>query len=108
MRLESLTELFTMADVLARCPGMKKEDVYYLEHRGYLRPVKQRHGRVERNFYTAEQVELVAQMWRLKQEGLPPRKAYPKAKQALASGQLAIWPEGSLPPGGEQLAAAGD
>jgi hypothetical protein len=113
MAVEALADLSTMADVLARCPGMKKEDVYYLEHRGYLRPVKQRHGRLERNFYTRGQVDLIAEIWRLKQEGLPPREAYRRAKQALSSGQLALWPEEALPPQQERsrggsLAPAGD
>ena len=101
MRAEELAELFTMADVLARCQGMKKEDVYYLEHRGYLRPIKQRHGRVERNLYTAAQVDLIAEMWRLRQEGLPPREAYRKARQTLSSGQLTIWPEEGTAPAGD-------
>ena len=113
MRSENLSELFTMADVLARCPGMNKEDVYYLEHRGYLRPVKKRHGRIERNLYTAAHVDLVTQMWRLKQEGLPPREAYRRARQALSSGQLTIWPEEGQPSqesgtGGAEVAQGGD
>ncbi len=93
MRAEELGELVPMAEVLARCAGMKKEDVYYLEQRGYLKPVKLRQGRVERNLFTKEQVSLVSEMWRLRQEGLPPREAFRRAKQSLSSGQLAIWPE---------------
>ena len=98
MRPEELAQFLTMADLLAHCPGMKKEDVYYLEHRGYLRPIKKRHGHIERNLYTLEHAALIAEIWRLKQEGLPPREAYRRARQTLSSGQLSIWPEAGPPP----------
>jgi hypothetical protein len=90
---DSLKDLHTMADLLARCPGMKKEDVYYLEHRGYLRPIKQRHGRVERNLYTTEQAELTAAIWRHRQAGHSPREAYSRAVKERSAGQLRIWEE---------------
>jgi DNA-binding transcriptional MerR regulator len=82
-----------MAELLARCPGMTKEHVYYLEQRGYIRPIKQRHGRVERNLYTTRELQLVAAIWRHRQAGLPPREAYKRALRDRARGQLAIWPE---------------
>ena len=86
-----LANLHTMADILDFCPGMKKEDVYYLEQRGYVRPLKQRHGRLERNLFTAEQAELVAAIWRLRKRGLPPRRAYEQAQRERHMGQLALW-----------------
>ena len=82
-----------MADLLARCPGMTKEHVYYLEQRGYLRPIKQRHGKIERNLYTTEQLQLVHAIWRYRQAGLPPREAYQRALREQSRGQLTIWPD---------------
>lgn len=94
LRDEALSDLHPMADLLASCPGMTKEDVYYLEQRGYLKPIKQRHGKVERNLYTTEQLQLVEAIWRYRQEeGLPPREAYGRALRERSSGQLAMWPE---------------
>lgn len=92
MRSQVLSELHPMADVLASCPGMTKEHVYYLEQRGYVRPIKQRHGKIERNLYTTEQLELVKAIWRYRQEGSPPREAYQQAMQDQCHGQLTIWP----------------
>lgn len=82
-----------MAEILASCPGMTKEHVYYLEQRGYLKPIKQRHGKIERNLYTTEQVQLVQAVWRNRQEGLSPKEAYQRALREQARGQLSIWPE---------------
>ena len=82
-----------MAEILASCPGMTKEYVYYLEQRGYLKPIKQRHGKIERNLYTTEQVQLVQAVWRNRQEGLPPKEAYQRALREQSRGQLSIWPE---------------
>jgi DNA-binding transcriptional MerR regulator len=93
LRVEAFRDLHPMADLLARCPGMTKELVYYLEQRGYLRPLKQRHGKIERNLYTTEQLQLVEAIWRHRQAGLPPREAYRRALREQARGQLSIWPE---------------
>ena len=82
-----------MAELLASCPGMTKEHVYYLEQRGYVRPIKQRHGKIERNLYTTEQVQLVQAMWRYRQAGLPPREAHRRALREQTRGQLTIWPD---------------
>jgi len=82
-----------MADLLASCPGMTKEHVYYLEQRGYLRPIKQRHGKIERNLFTSEQLQLVEAMWKHRQTGLLPREAYQRALREQSGGQLTIWPE---------------
>ena len=98
MRADVLSDLHPMADLLARCPGMTKEHVYYLEQRGYLRPIKQRHGKIERNLYTTEQLQLVGAIWRHRQAGLPPREAYRRALREQSRGQLSIWPEQA--PGG--------
>ena len=92
MRAEMLSELHPMADLLARCPGMTKEHVYYLEQRGYLHPIKQRHGKIERNLYTTEQLQLVEAIWRYRQTGLSPREAHRQALRERSRGQLAIWP----------------
>jgi DNA-binding transcriptional MerR regulator len=93
LRLEVLSELHPMADLLASCPGMTKEHVYYLEQRGYLRPIKQRHGKIERNLYSREQLELVQAIWRHRQAGRSPREAYQEALREQTGGQLAMWPE---------------
>jgi len=93
LRADVLSDLHPMADLLARCPGMTKEHVYYLEQRGYLRPIKQRHGRIERNLYTTDQLQLVAAIWRHRQAGLPPREAYRRALREQARGQLTMWPD---------------
>lgn len=93
LRADVLSDLHPMADLLARCSGMTKEHVYYLEQRGYLRPIKQRHGRIERNLYTTEQLQLVAAIWRHRQAGLPPREAYRRALREQARGQLTMWPD---------------
>jgi hypothetical protein len=86
-----LSNLYTMADVLSFCSGMRKEDVYYLEQRGYLHPLKQRHGRLERNLYTREQVELLASVWKHRRMGLPPRQAYDRAIRERRMGQLPLF-----------------
>jgi hypothetical protein len=86
-----LTHLYTMADILSFCEGMKREDVYYLEERGYLRPLKQRHGRLERNLYIKEQVDLLITVWKYRKQRLSPRRAYEKALQEHRRGQLALW-----------------
>lgn len=91
MREEVLSELHPMADLLASCPGMTKENVYYLEQRGYLQPIKQRHGKIERNLYTREQLELVSAIWRYRQLGLPPQEAHRRALRDRSHGQLRIW-----------------
>jgi DNA-binding transcriptional MerR regulator len=93
LREDVLSELHPMADLLASCPGMTKEHVYYLEQRGYLRPIKQRHGKIERNLYTNQQLQLVRAMWRYRQAGLPPREAHPRALRDQSRGQLRIWSE---------------
>lgn len=93
MRDDVLSELHPMADLLTSCPGMTKEQVYYLEQRGYLRPIKQRHGKIERNLYTSQQLQLVQAIWRHRQAGLPPREAHQRALREQSRGQLSIWPE---------------
>ena len=93
MRDEALSDLHPMADLLASCPGMTKEHVYYLEQRGYIRPIKQRHGKVERNLYTTEQLQFVAAIWRYRQGGLPPREAHERALREQTRGQLSMWPD---------------
>jgi DNA-binding transcriptional MerR regulator len=93
LREEALSELHPMAEILASCPGMTKEQVYYLEQRGYLKPIKQRHGKIERNLYTTEQVRLVQAIWRQRQEGLSPKEAHQRALREQSRGQLSIWPE---------------
>jgi DNA-binding transcriptional MerR regulator len=84
-----------MAELLTSCPGMTKENVYYLEQRGYIRPIKQRHGKIERNLYTTEQLQLVKAIWRYRQAGLPPREAHQRALREQSRGQLSIWPNES-------------
>lgn len=93
LRADVLSELHPMADLLVSCPGMTKEHIYYLEQRGYLRPIKQRHGKIQRNLYTTEQLQLVQAMWRHRQAGLPPREAHKRALREQSKGQLSIWPE---------------
>jgi DNA-binding transcriptional MerR regulator len=93
LRVHELRELHPMADLLASCPGMTKEHVYYLEQRGYVRPIKQRHGKIERNLFTTEQLDLVQAIWRHRQSGLPPQEAYRRALRERSGGQLSIWPE---------------
>ncbi len=95
MREDALSDLHPMAELLASCPGMTKEHIYYLEQRGYIRPIKQRHGRIERNLYTSDQLQLVTAIWRHRQEGLPPREAYQRALRERSRGQLSIWPDES-------------
>ena len=88
-----LSNLYTMADLLALCHGMKREDIYYLEQRGYIRPLKQKHGRLERNLFTQKQANLCATIWRYRQAGLSPRRAYEKAVKETNMGQLSLWEE---------------
>jgi len=90
---EALIDLHPMADLLASCSGMTKEHVYYLEQRGYIHPIKQRHGKIERNLYTTEQLELVKAIWKYRQGGLSPREAYEQAQRERSRGQLSIWPD---------------
>jgi DNA-binding transcriptional MerR regulator len=94
MDRQSPAKLYVMGELLSRCPGMSKEEVYYLEQRGYLQPIKQKCGRVERNLYTREQVELVCAIWRHRQAGAPPAKAYHLARKEKSTGQLhlGLWP----------------
>ncbi len=70
MRADALSDLHPMADLLARCPGMTKEHVYY-----------------------TEQLELVEAIWRYRQAGIPPREAYRRALREQQQGQLSIWPD---------------
>lgn len=93
MSANVLTDLHPMAELLACCPGMTKEHVYYLEQRGYLHPIKQRHGRVERNLYTTQQLQFVEAVWRHRQKGLSPKEAVQRALRDQSRGQLSIWPE---------------
>ena len=93
MRDEALSELHPMADLLSSCPGLTKEHVYYLEQRGYIRPIKQRHGKVERNLYTTEQFQLVQAIWKHRQAGLSPREAHERALREQTRGQLSMWPD---------------
>ena len=88
-----LSNLCTIADLLALCDGMKREDIYYLEQRGYIRPLKQKHGRLERNLFTQKQATLCVTIWRHRQAGLSPRKAYEKALRETNMGQLSLWEE---------------
>jgi DNA-binding transcriptional MerR regulator len=82
-----------MAELLSACSGMTKEHVYYLEQRGYLRPIKQRHGRVERNLYTTQQLAFVQAVWRHRQQGHSPKESVERALRDQAQGQLSMWPE---------------
>jgi DNA-binding transcriptional MerR regulator len=93
VREDALSDLHPMAELLASCPGMTKENVYYLEQRRYIRPIKQRHGKIERNLYTTEQLELVKAIWRHRQAGDLPREAYQRALREQSRGQLSIWPD---------------
>ncbi len=97
MRTDVLSELHPMAELLARCPGMTKEHVYYLEQRGYLRPIKQRHGKIERNIYTSRQLQLVEAIWQQRQRGIAPREAVQRALRDQSQGQLSMWPEDDSP-----------
>lgn len=81
-----------MAELLARCPGMTKEHVYYLEQRGYLKPIKQRHGKIERNLYTTRQLQLVEAVWQHRQRGIAPKEAVQRALRDQSQGQLSMWP----------------
>jgi len=99
LRADVLIDLHPMAELLASCDGMTKEHVYYLEQRGYLKPIKQRHGKVERNLYTTQQLEFVRSVWRHRQTGLPPKEAVQKALRDQTQGQLTIWPQDEPEPG---------
>ncbi len=92
LRTDVLNELHPMAELLARCPGMTKEHVYYLEQRGYLKPIKQRHGKIERNLYTTRQLQLVEAIWQHRQQGVSPKDAVLRATREQARGQLSMWP----------------
>ncbi len=92
MRTDVLSELHPMAELLACCPGMTKEHVYYLEQRGHLRPIKQRHGKVERNLYTTRQLHFIEAVWYHRQKGVSPREAVQRALREQSQGQLSIWP----------------
>jgi DNA-binding transcriptional MerR regulator len=82
-----------MADLLDSCPGMTKEHVYYLEQQSYISPIKQRHGKVERNLYTTKQLQLIQAIWRHRQSGFSPREAHERALREQSRGQLSMWPE---------------
>ncbi len=92
-----LADLYPMAELLACCPGMTKEHVYYLEQRGYLHPIKQRHGKIERNLYTSQQRQFIEDVWRHRQKGLPPKEAVQQAQREQTRGQLSMWPEQEAP-----------
>jgi hypothetical protein len=93
MSENALSDLHPMAEILSSCPGMTKEHVYYLEQRGYIRPIKQRHGKIERNLYTTDQLQLVTAMWRHRQAGRPPKEAHQLAVREQTRGQLSIFSE---------------
>jgi len=75
---------------------MTKEHVYYLEQRGYLHPIKQRHGKVERNLYTTQQFAFVQAVWRHRQQGCSPKEAVTRAERDQSQGQLSMWPQESF------------
>jgi DNA-binding transcriptional MerR regulator len=85
-----------MAELLASCSGMTKEHVYYLEQRGHLKPIKQRHGKVERNLYTTQQLEFVQAVWSHRQRGCSPKEAVERALRDQSQGQLSMWPQDAL------------
>ncbi len=91
LRTDVLSELHPMAELLARCPGMTKEHVYYLEQRGHLKPIKQRHGKIERNLYTSRQLQLVEAVWQHRQRGISPKEAVQRALREQSQGQLSMW-----------------
>jgi hypothetical protein len=88
-----VSDLYTMADILACCAGMRREHVYYLEQRGYVQPLKQRHGRLERNLFTRRQAELLAAFWKYRCSGMSARRACESALKESTLGQLSLWEE---------------
>lgn len=58
--------------------GITKEQLYYLEARGYIKPLKVRVGKIYHRDYSEEDMKLVKAIWRYLRRGYTPRVAYEK------------------------------
>lgn len=69
----------TTGEVLAQVPGITKDQLYYFEAKGFVRPRKVAAGKVERNDYSEEDLRLIKAISKYYQQGFPPKVAYQKA-----------------------------
>jgi len=60
-----------------------RQELYYLEAQGFLRPEKRRVGKTWRRDWPPEVIPTLRIYWKLHEEGFPPRVAWEKA-EALA------------------------
>ena len=69
----------TTGELLAQVPGTTKDQLYYFEAKGFVRPRKVSVGKVERNDYNEEDLRLIKAICKYYQQGFPPKVAFQKA-----------------------------
>ncbi len=75
--------------------GIPLHRVYYLENKGYIKPIKRSRGEREFRYYRERDVELIRLIWKYyKEDGLRYTVAYQKALEALRQPSLDIELEG--------------
>ncbi len=65
-----------LKQVLAQVPGLTRRFIYYLEARGYIRPVQVQKQRIARRDYNEEDVAMIREVWRYHQRGYALKAAY--------------------------------
>jgi len=61
-----------------------RQELYYLESQGLLRPIKHRIGKTYKRDWPSEIIPMLERYWQFRQQGFPPRVAWEKAEQAQA------------------------
>jgi len=57
-----------------------RQELYYLESQGFLRPQKRRVGKTLKRDWPAEIIPTLRVYWELREQGFPPRVAWEKAE----------------------------
>ncbi len=73
------TDIVTTGELLAKVPPVTKDQLYYFEAKGFIRPKKVSVGKVERNDYSDDDLKMVASISKYYQQGFPPKVAFQKA-----------------------------
>ena len=63
------------------CVPLPRQELYYLEFQGFLRPEKRRVGKTWRREWPEESIPLLERYWGFKEQGFPPRVAWEKASE---------------------------
>ena len=71
--------MVTTGEVLAQVPGLTYARLYYFEAKGFIRPHKVSSGKLERNDYSQDDLQLVKAMQHYCAQGFTPKVAHQKA-----------------------------